>query len=94
VAVAPEPHVQLAAAALLAIRREEAGERAAALVALRTQAAGDGRRVAPGLREWCTLIEAALLARSDDIGTVRRLLEWLPPPGPVQDVSRWPACTY
>ncbi len=47
-AVAPEPHVQVAAAALLAIRREAAGEREAALAALRTR--GDGRRRAPGTR--------------------------------------------
>jgi LuxR family maltose regulon positive regulatory protein len=77
-AMAPEPHVQLAAAGLLALRREVAGERAAALAALRSAAAVDGGRLAPGLREWCTLIEAALLARSGDIGAARRLLERLP----------------
>ena len=76
-AMAPEPHVQLAAAGLLALRREAAGERAAALAALRTKGVDRGR-LAPGLREWAMLIEAALLARSGDVGTARRLLERLP----------------
>ncbi|HEY0815204.1 MAG TPA: LuxR C-terminal-related transcriptional regulator [Pseudonocardia sp.] len=79
--VAPEPHLQLATAALLAMRREAAGEHEAALAALRMQEAVDRRPIPPGLREWCALIEAALLARSDDFGAVRHLLEQLPPPG-------------
>jgi len=77
-AMAPEPHVQVAAAGLLALRREAAGERVAALATLRTAGAVDGGRLAPGLREWRTLAEAALLARSGEIGTARRLVERLP----------------
>jgi len=77
-AMAPEPHVQVAAAGLLALRREAAGERAAALAALRTAGAVDRGRLAPGLREWCTLVEAELLARSGESGTARRLVKQLP----------------
>jgi LuxR family maltose regulon positive regulatory protein len=77
-AMAPEPHVQVAAAGLLALRREAAGERAAALAALRTAGAVDRGRLAPGLREWCTLVEAELLARSGESGTARRLVKRLP----------------
>jgi LuxR family maltose regulon positive regulatory protein len=66
-AAAPEPHVQLAAALVLAARREAVGDRERALTGLYRTAA----QLAPwhpprALAEQWTLAEAALLARSDD----------------------------
>jgi LuxR family maltose regulon positive regulatory protein len=74
-AIGPEPHVRLAAAVLLAMRRDAAGEREAALTGLRGQDALAGWHPPPGLRERWMLTEAALLARAGDDAAARELLE-------------------
>ncbi|MFC5235202.1 LuxR C-terminal-related transcriptional regulator [Pseudonocardia zijingensis] len=75
VALGAEPHVRLAAAIVLAERREAAGERAAALLALRSPGDLAGRRPPPGLRERWMAAEAALLARAGRGAAARELLE-------------------
>jgi hypothetical protein len=72
-AITPEPHVRLAAAIVLAMRREAAGDRETALAGLRTQGDLAGWRPPSGLRERWMLTEAALLARADN-GTDRAVI--------------------
>ena len=74
-AMTPEPHVRLAAAIVLAVRREAAGDREAALAGLRAQGDLGGWRPPPGLRERWMLTEAALLARAGDGAAAATLLE-------------------
>jgi LuxR family maltose regulon positive regulatory protein len=74
-AVGPEPHVRLAAAVVLATRREAAGDREAALTGLRGQGDLASWRPPPGLRERWMCTEAALLARAGDGAAARELLE-------------------
>jgi LuxR family transcriptional regulator, maltose regulon positive regulatory protein len=78
-ALGPEPHVQLAAAVLLATRREAAGDREAALAGLRMQRGLGDWRPPPGLRERWMLAESALLARAGDDAAARELLERMGP---------------
>jgi LuxR family maltose regulon positive regulatory protein len=74
-AMTPEPHVRLAAAILLAVRREAAGDRETALGGLRAQGDLGGWRPPAGLRERWMLTEAALLARTGNEPAAARLLE-------------------
>ena len=74
-AMTAEPHVRLAAAILLAVRREAAGDRETALGGLRAHGDLGGWRPPPGLRERWMLTEAALLARAGDAAAAAKLLE-------------------
>jgi LuxR family maltose regulon positive regulatory protein len=74
-ALGPEPHVRLAAAVLLAARREAAGDREGALTGLRGQGDLASWGAPPGLRERWMVAEAALLARAGDGVAARELLE-------------------
>jgi LuxR family maltose regulon positive regulatory protein len=74
-AMTSEPQVRLAAAILLAVRREAAGDREAALGGLRAQGDLGGWRPPPGLRERWMLTEAALLARAGSGAAAAKLLE-------------------
>jgi LuxR family maltose regulon positive regulatory protein len=74
-ALSPEPHVRLAAAIVLAARRDAAGDRAAALTGLRRQAGPAGWRPPPALRERWMATEADLLARAGARAAARELLE-------------------
>jgi LuxR family transcriptional regulator, maltose regulon positive regulatory protein len=74
-ALAPERHVRLAAAIVLATRREAAGDREAALRGLRVQGDLAGWQPPPGLRERRMVTEAALLARAGDGTAAQELLE-------------------
>jgi LuxR family transcriptional regulator, maltose regulon positive regulatory protein len=78
-ALGPEPHVRLAAAIVLAMRREAAGKREAALTGLRRHGALGSWRPPPGLRERWMLTEATLLARVGDGGAAWELLERMGP---------------
>jgi LuxR family transcriptional regulator, maltose regulon positive regulatory protein len=80
-ALAPEPHVRLAAAIILATRYEAAGDREAALTGLRAQDHPANWRPPPGLRERWLTTEAALLARAGDGVAASRLLERMGPAG-------------
>ena len=80
-AVAPERHVRLAEALVLAARREAVGDRERALAGLQRTTA----QLAPwhpprALAEHWTLAEAALLARSGDRPQARARLDTLSPP--------------
>ena len=80
--VFPEPHVQLAAALILAARREAAGDRERALYGLATTTAGIDTQALPrAVTERWLLTEAGLLARSGDPHRARKLIEQL---GPIQ----------
>jgi LuxR family maltose regulon positive regulatory protein len=74
-ALGREPHVQLAAAVVLAARREAAGDREGALRGLRSQGDLASWRPPPGLRERWMVAEAALRARAGDGVAARELLE-------------------
>ena len=74
-AMTAEPHVRLAAAILLAVRREAAGDRETALGGLRAHGDLGGWRPPPGLRERWMLTEATLLARAGDAAAAAKLLE-------------------
>ena len=74
-ALGPEPHVRLAAAVVLAARREAAGDREGALTGLRGQGDLASWGAPPGLRERWMVTEAALLARAGDGVAARELLE-------------------
>jgi len=74
-ALSPEPHVRLAAAIILAIRRDAAGDRAAALTGLRRHAGLGDWRPPPGLWERWMTTEAALVARTGADAAARELLE-------------------
>jgi LuxR family transcriptional regulator, maltose regulon positive regulatory protein len=78
-ALGPEPHVRLAAAIILATRREAAGDREAALAGLRGVGDLADWRPPTGLRERWMLTEAALLARTGDSAAARELLERMGP---------------
>jgi LuxR family maltose regulon positive regulatory protein len=74
-AIAPEPHVRLTAAILLAARREDAGDREQALGGLRATAAHlTGWAPPPGLRDRWITCEAALVAGLGDYSVAHRLL--------------------
>jgi ATP/maltotriose-dependent transcriptional regulator MalT len=79
--VAPEPHVRLAAALLLAARRETAGDRELALLGLRTTTAQLGGWDPPhGLKDQLLSTRARLLTRSGDHAAARRLVRELGTP--------------
>jgi LuxR family maltose regulon positive regulatory protein len=84
----PEPHVRLAAAILLAVRREAAGDRETALGGLRAHGDLGGWRPPPGLRERWMLTEAALLARAGNEPAAATLLERMGRPGTPEGVIR------
>jgi LuxR family transcriptional regulator, maltose regulon positive regulatory protein len=87
-AMTPEPHVRLAAAILLAVRREAAGDRETALGGLRAQGDLGGWRPPPGLRERWMLTEAALLARAGNGPAAATLLERMGRAGTPEGVIR------
>ncbi len=91
-ALAPEPHVRLAAAIILATRREAAGDREAALTCLRAQDHPAHWRPPPGLRDRWLTTEAALLARAGDGVAARQLLERMGQPAPQRGRSPRPEC--
>ena len=66
-AIAPEPHVQLAAAALNALRRADAGDREGARTALRAATTGLTESAPPVLADRLLLVEAELLRRTGDL---------------------------
>jgi hypothetical protein len=81
VAIAPEPPIRLAAALVLAARREDAGNREQALAGLRATAAHPvGWSPPRALREQWMTTEAALTARLGDSATARHLLNQLQTP--------------
>jgi LuxR family maltose regulon positive regulatory protein len=80
-ALAPEPHVRLAAAIILATQREAAGDPESALTCLRVQDNPANWRPPPGLRERWLTTEAALLARAGDGPAASRLLARMGPAG-------------
>ena len=93
-AVAPEPHVRLAAALVLAGRREAAGDPERALAGLRETAAQLKSWTPPqALAEQWLLTEALLLGRSGDARRPGRSLDQVGPPRPRP--ARWPrrGCT-
>lgn len=72
---APEPHVRLAAALLLAARRADAGDHERALAGLRATVAHPSTwRPPPALRDQWVTTEAALLARLGDSATAHARL--------------------
>ncbi|MFC5994976.1 LuxR C-terminal-related transcriptional regulator [Pseudonocardia hispaniensis] len=74
-AVAPEPHVQLAAAALMALRRADAGDVEGALAGLR---AASGRTdTTPVLADRLRQVEADLVRRTGDFRRAGELLSGL-----------------
>ena len=76
--IAPEPHVRLAAALVLAARREAVGDRERALSGLRATAARLGSWNPPqALKEGWLSSEAGLLARSGNSAKARSRLEEL-----------------
>jgi LuxR family maltose regulon positive regulatory protein len=79
--VAPEPHVQLATALVLAARREAVGNRERALAGLRATASRLAPWVPPrGLAEQWMVTESELLIRSGDAARARALLDVLGTP--------------
>jgi LuxR family maltose regulon positive regulatory protein len=80
-ALAPEPHVRLAAAIILATRREAAGDRESALTCLRAQDHPAHWRPPPGLRDRWLTTEAALLARAGHGVAASQLLARMGPAG-------------
>jgi len=66
-AITPEPHVQLAAAALNALRRADAGDREGALTGLRAATSRLVESAPPVLADRLLLVEAELLRRSGDL---------------------------
>jgi LuxR family maltose regulon positive regulatory protein len=82
-AVAPEPHVQLAAAALNALRRADTGDREGARTALR--ATTGLTETAPAvLADRLVLVEAELLRRSGDLQQAADVLTRLSGPATPQ----------
>jgi LuxR family maltose regulon positive regulatory protein len=80
-AVAPEPHVRLAAALILAGRREAAGDPGRALAGLRETAEQLRSWTPPqALAEQWLLTEALLLGRSGDATPAQALLDQVGPP--------------
>jgi LuxR family maltose regulon positive regulatory protein len=79
-AVAPEPHVELSAALILAGRREAADTRERALSGLRAATARiDGRLLPRALHERRRITEAALLTRCGDPAGARAVVDRLGP---------------
>jgi LuxR family maltose regulon positive regulatory protein len=75
VSIDQEPHIRLAAALLLAARREDAGDREHALAGLRATTARTRQwKPPPALRDQWITSEAALVARLGDPATAHRLL--------------------
>jgi LuxR family maltose regulon positive regulatory protein len=77
--VSPEPHVQLAAVELEALRRADTGDREAALIALRV-ATGLSDGAPPMLADRLVLVEAELLRRSGDLRQASEVLTRLSGP--------------
>jgi LuxR family maltose regulon positive regulatory protein len=79
-AVAPEPHIRLSAALVLAARREAAGDRERSLFGLRaTLAELEGWSPPVPLREQRLGYEARLLARAGNLADARNLVEQMQP---------------
>jgi len=85
-AMTSEPPVRLAAAILLAVRREAAGDRETALGGLRALGDLGGWQPPPGLRERWMLTEAALLARAGSGPAAAKLLQRMGQAGTPQGV--------
>ena len=66
-AIAPEPHVQLAAAALNALRRADSGDWAGARTALRAATTELTESAPPVLADRLVLVQAELLRRTGDL---------------------------
>jgi LuxR family maltose regulon positive regulatory protein len=71
---APERHIQLAAAALNALRRADAGDREGALAQLRATTAVLAGTAPPVLADRLLLVEAELLCRSGDLPQAAEVL--------------------
>ena len=65
----PEPHIQLAAAGLTALRRADAGDPVGALSGLRLTTARLGGSAPPALADRLLQVEADLLRRIGDVST-------------------------
>ncbi len=79
-AVAPEPHIRLSAALVLAARREAAGDRERSLFGLRaTLAELEGWSPPVPLREQRLGYEARLLARAGNLADARNLVDQMQP---------------
>ena len=79
-AVAPEPHIRLSAALVLAARRATAGDRERSLLGLRaTVAELDGWSPPVPLREQRLAYEAGLLAHAGNLAAARNLVDQMQP---------------
>ncbi|GAY10032.1 regulatory protein, LuxR [Pseudonocardia sp. N23] len=76
-ALVPEPHVQLAAAVLGALRRADSGDLPGALSGLRLAVASAGVHVPAPLTDRASQVEAALLCRTGHLATARQVLAGL-----------------
>jgi LuxR family maltose regulon positive regulatory protein len=76
-AVIPEPHIQLAAVALTALRRADAGDPMGALSNLRLATARLAGKAPPALADRLAHVEAELLCRVGDVGQAREVLAGL-----------------
>ncbi|WP_214368806.1 LuxR C-terminal-related transcriptional regulator [Pseudonocardia sp. H11422] len=76
-AIAPEPHVRMAAAALNAVRRADAGDREGALGGLRATTLRLGRTAPPVLADRLLLVEAELLRGMGDLRRAGEVLAGL-----------------
>ncbi|HWM05561.1 MAG TPA: LuxR C-terminal-related transcriptional regulator [Actinophytocola sp.] len=82
-AITPEPHVQLAAAALNALRRADAGDREGAHTGLRTATSALVGAAPPVLADRVLLVEAELLRSTGDLQQAAEVLTQLRgPPTP------------
>lgn len=79
-AVAPESHIQLAAAALTALRQADAGDLEGALTALRSTTASVVGSAPPALADRLLQVEADLLCRSGDLERAGEVLRGSPGP--------------
>ena len=90
--LSPEPHVRLAAAIILATRRDAAGDREAALTGLRRQAGLADWRPPRGLWESWMTTEATLLARAGGHAAARELDERMGRPTTAEGMLAVDAC--
>jgi LuxR family maltose regulon positive regulatory protein len=82
-AITPEPHVQLAAAALNALRRADAGDQEGAHTGLRAATSALVRTAPPILADRVLLVQAELLRRTGDLQQAAEVLTQLRgPPTP------------
>jgi LuxR family maltose regulon positive regulatory protein len=80
-AIAPEPHVQLAAAALTALRRADAGDLEGARTGLQAATSRLAGSAPPAVVDRMLLVEAELLRRAGDLQQAATTLAGLHSPG-------------